>query len=217
METNGIKICFLGASYASSNNDGKTKNDYVTRVEDVDKLKSSILNLKSNCDFITVSMHAGTEYTRTPNQKQIDFAHSAIDFGADLVIGHHPHWIQTIEKYKNKYIFYSLGNFIFDQMWSEETKEGLVLKIQISKHQIPNNSSLPPLNLRGGEGAIPPATADDLQGTRIPAKLDKIELIPVIIENYSTPRPANEEETKRILEKINQKEKLLYESHVPLD
>jgi len=44
-------------------------------------------------------MHAGHEYTRTPNQMQVDFAHAAIDDGADMVIGGHPHWVQTIERY----------------------------------------------------------------------------------------------------------------------
>jgi len=208
IEQNGVKICFIGASYASINDSGKTTNDYVARIEDLDRLKSSILNLKSTCDFIVASMHAGTEYTTKPNQSQIDFAHKAIDFGADMVIGAHPHWVQTIEKYCPttssppfqggvsaesgrggygcKYIFYSLGNFIFDQMWSQETREGLTLKIQISK-------SNPPA---GGQ--------NELQGSKVPASLDSVELIPIIIDNYSTPRLADEKETKKILERIGE-------------
>ncbi|HQO27449.1 MAG TPA: CapA family protein [Candidatus Pacearchaeota archaeon] len=61
-------------------------------------------------------MHSGNECQYKPTQTQIDFVHSVIDAGADLVIGHHPHIIQPIEKYKHGYIFYSLGNFVFDQM-----------------------------------------------------------------------------------------------------
>jgi poly-gamma-glutamate synthesis protein (capsule biosynthesis protein) len=234
VDANGIKVCFVGASYASINDSGKIKNDYIARIEDIERLKNSIATAKTECDFVVATMHAGAEYTRMPNAAQINFAHAAIDAGADLVIGSHPHWVQNIERYNGKYIFYSLGNFIFDQMWSQETKEGLTLKITLSK-----NDSCSSLPLHEGElegvivgidsSAKPSTTSpnpssrgreyctDNLQGSRIPAKLDKIELIPVIIENYSTPRPANEEETKRILEKINQKEKLLYESHVPLD
>ena len=82
--------------------------------------------------------------------------------------------------------FYSLGNFIFDQMWSQDTREGLVLKIQLTKTPTPS-----------------------LQGTPVPAKLDSIELIPVIIDNYSTPRPTTETESKKILEKIDLKENIL--------
>jgi len=194
---NGIKICFTGASYASVNDNGKTTNNYVARIEDLSHLKSSILNLKSSCDFTVAVMHAGTEYTRKPNQAEMNFAHAAIDAGADLVIGGHPHWIQTTEEYKGKYIFYSLGNFIFDQEWSQDTKEGLILKIQVSKNQVSSKAI---------SGA---ATAEDLQGSRMAATLDKIELIPVVIENYSTPRPATPEEAKAILDKIGVTESVI--------
>jgi len=187
IEQNGMKICFLGAAYSSINDGGKTTNDYVARVDDIKNLKLKIENSKSLCDFVVISMHAGAEYTHTPNQIQIDFAHTAIDAGADMVIGHHPHWIQTIEKYNDKYIFYSLGNFIFDQMWSQDTREGLALKINLSKNLTAN-----------------------LQGPKISATLDKIELIPIIIENYSTPRPATEVEAKKILEKIDINETTLH-------
>lgn len=228
--SNGIKICFIGASYSSINDGGQAFNDYVARTQNLERLKSEILKLKSNCNFIIATMHAGTEYTRTPNSAQTTFAHAAINYGADMVIGAHPHWIQTIEKYcpatpsspgeekmsdalpldkigqsdgqmrsnceNPKYIFYSLGNFIFDQAWSQDTKEGLALKIQISKVQTQN-----PV-------APKAATADDLQGTRQPAKLDFVELIPVVIEN-SQPRPATDAETKKILLKINLNTKIL--------
>lgn len=186
IDANGLKICFVGASFSSINDGGKTKNDYVARIEDISELKSIILNLKSACGFIVATMHAGTEYTRTPNQAQINFAHAAIDGGADMVIGAHPHWVQTVEKYQNKYIFYSLGNFIFDQEWSQETKEGLTLKITVSK-----------------------APTSALQGSQTSAQIDSIQLLPVILENFSTPRPANEQETKNILKKIGQTDTVL--------
>jgi hypothetical protein len=149
-------------------------------------------------------MHAGTEYTRAPNAAQIAFAHAAIDDGADMVIGSHPHWVQTVEKYKNKYIFYSLGNFIFDQAWSQDTMEGLTLKITLSK--IGATPVSPSFSKEGAGGSS--LSADDLQGSRIPAELQSIELIPVIITN-SQPRPATADETKKILEKIGQNETLL--------
>lgn len=206
IEANGIKICFLGTSYASVNDGGKAINNHVARIEDRDKLKTSIAYSESVCDFTVVSMHAGIEYTHKPNQAQIDFARAAIDYGADMVIGHHPHWIQEIEKYcpappaasqsekmpvgqaesgcsNPKYIFYSLGNFIFDQMWSRETREGLAIKVTIT--------------------AVGAGHDLSLQGPRSPAQLESIELLPIIIDNYSTPRLAGEAESKKILEKIN--------------
>lgn len=64
-------------------------------------------------DLKIVQVHWGEEKADTPSEEQVDFAHRAIDMGADLVIGHHPHVLQGIEKYKGKYICYSLGNFCF--------------------------------------------------------------------------------------------------------
>ncbi len=237
---NGIKICFIGASYASINDGGKATNTYVARIEDTEKLKIQISNAKKTCDFIVATMHAGTEYVRKPNQAQIDFAHTAIDAGADMVIGAHPHWVQTIERYcpnsatiltsplaregapisigadegatncaNPKFIFYSLGNFIFDQMWSTDTREGLTLKINLSKT---GGCSPSPLArgdaLSASEGQR--GCTDSLQGNRQPTKLESVELIPIIIDNYSTPRPATETETKKILEKIDINETVLH-------
>jgi poly-gamma-glutamate synthesis protein (capsule biosynthesis protein) len=56
----------------------------------------------------------------------VTIGHLSIDWGADIVIGNHPHWYQGIEVYHGKLITYSHGNFVFDQMWSEETREGIV-------------------------------------------------------------------------------------------
>lgn len=98
---------------------------------DVDKMRTDIANLKNDdsINLIAVLMHAGTEYVLEPNWQQKEFARAAIDAGADIVVGHHPHWPQIFEYYKDKPIIYSLGNFVFDQMWSPETRQGLILKL----------------------------------------------------------------------------------------
>lgn len=196
VEVKGVRIGFVGASYASANDGGVGKNNYVARIEDTEKLQAAVSYLRTNADFVVVSMHAGEEYKREPNADQKSFARTAIDAGADMVIGGHPHWIQTIEKYKDKYICYSLGNFIFDQEWSRETKEGLTLMVSLSG--TPKNPINPNL-----------ASIDDLQGTKTAVSLKQIELIPVIIENYSQPRVANEQEAADILKKIGLSSKFI--------
>ncbi|MCL5435492.1 MAG: CapA family protein [Patescibacteria group bacterium] len=126
------KLCFLATSYASANDGGKSRNDYVARTDNLDRLRTSLAQMKTDgCEIIIASMHAGTEYTRTPNKTQTGFARAAIDFGADVVVGSHPHWVQPIERYGKGLIFYSLGNFIFDQEWSKATKQGLTVKLTI--------------------------------------------------------------------------------------
>ncbi len=181
IEKNGIKIAFIGASYSSVNDGGKTLNNYVARIEDVDRLTAQVSRLKSSVDFIVVTMHAGTEYTPKANQSQIDFARAAIDAGADIVIGAHPHWVQNKEIYKDKPIYYSLGNFIFDQDWSEETKKGLALKITLSK----------PVRSSKSRGSNNSATITDIQpsaGIQTPVTtIESIKEIPLYIKENCCP------------------------------
>jgi poly-gamma-glutamate synthesis protein (capsule biosynthesis protein) len=77
--------------------------------------------------------HWGAEYGLKSNKRQQDFAHALIDSGADLIVGSHPHVVQEIEPYNGKYIFYSLGNFIFDQYFSKNTQQGLALLLELSE------------------------------------------------------------------------------------
>ena len=107
-------------------------------------MTEAVKEAKQKADITIVSMHSGTEYRDKPNDSQIAFAHAAIDSGADLVVGHHPHVVQIMEKYRGKYIFYSLGNFVFDQPWSSETKEGLLIKAYFTKDGV-NRISLVPI------------------------------------------------------------------------
>ncbi|MFH1894806.1 MAG: CapA family protein [Patescibacteria group bacterium] len=92
-------------------------------------LKKDIESAKKSADIVIVSFHYGKEFTQGLSQNQIDFSKAAIDAGADLVVGHHPHVVQKYEIYKDKYIFYSLGNFVFDHNFSKETMQGLMVKI----------------------------------------------------------------------------------------
>jgi len=169
IETKGIKFAFLAyndtdivpASYEATNSHAGTA---FMRTE---KMAEAVKEAKQKTDFVIISMHAGIEYTDKPNDSQVNFAHAAIDAGADLVIGHHPHVVQTMEKYKGKYIFYSLGNFVFDQPQSQETKEGLAIKVYFAKDGI-----------------------------------NKISLLPVVMENLVQPRMTNQSEAEKILQRL---------------
>lgn len=91
----------------------------------------------SNPDnFLIVSMHWGEEYKLINSPAQQSLARKIIEAGGDLIIGHHPHVVQSIEKYQEKLIFYSLGNFIFDQYFSTETQEGLAVGLEIHSDKL---------------------------------------------------------------------------------
>lgn len=117
----GKKFGFLGYNEVGGGVQGLAQAD-------VNKLQQDIKELKRQVDFVIVAFHWGVEYTSIPTQQQKTFAHTAIDAGADLIIGNHPHWVQAVEQYKGKFITYAHGNFVFDQMWSQETREGVLGK-----------------------------------------------------------------------------------------
>ncbi len=165
---NGIKFGFLAYTYGTNTGPAGKDICYGTNLK---QLAENIKSLRPKVDYLIISSHMGIEYQRLPTTFQKDFAHTAVDSGADLVIGNHPHWVEPVEQYKNGWIFYAMGNFVFDQMWSEETKEGLTATMTFTNE----NNKL---------------------------SLQKIELKPVIIENFCCPRWADETETKKILEKI---------------
>jgi len=100
------------------------------------EISGRIEDAAKEAPIVIVSFHWGQEYQKENDQSQKYLAHLAVDKGADLVVGHHPHVVQNSERYKDGYIFYSLGNFIFDQSFSEETMEGLLLKVVIDDNGI---------------------------------------------------------------------------------
>ncbi|CAN5121705.1 capsular polyglutamate synthetase PgsA [soil metagenome] len=99
-------------------------------------ISKEITRLEPTCDFLIVFAHWGTEYKDTPTIAQTKEAHEFIDAGADLIIGAHPHVIQPVEIYKNKAIFYSLGNFIFDQDFSIATRVGLAVRLELTEDKV---------------------------------------------------------------------------------
>ena len=97
---------------------------------DVETITQKITD-EPNEYFVVVYAHWGDEYESEPNAGQIDIAHQFIDSGADIVIGSHSHVIQSKENYKGKWIYYSLGNFVFDQYFNDVVTCGAVITIEI--------------------------------------------------------------------------------------
>jgi poly-gamma-glutamate capsule biosynthesis protein CapA/YwtB (metallophosphatase superfamily)/uncharacterized membrane protein (UPF0127 family) len=152
-----------------------------TNIMDISKLQEDVLRARSEVDVLIVSMHSGTEYvTSKPNPRQTAFAYAAIDAGVDMVIGHHPHVLQPLEIYKGKYIFYSLGNFIFDQPWPD-TKESALMNMKISLIKSPQEFE--------GKWQIE---------TYAPT------ITPLIIQDFQPQKTVDVSKNKRILERFTQ-------------
>jgi poly-gamma-glutamate capsule biosynthesis protein CapA/YwtB (metallophosphatase superfamily) len=121
IDVRGVKFGFIGFNG-------------VGRAIDQTALRAGIARARQQADIVVVQFHWGKEYERQPMADRgvptpddpVNIGHLAIDLGADIVIGNHPHWYQGVEVYKGKLITYAHGNFVFDQMWSEETREGVI-------------------------------------------------------------------------------------------
>ena len=115
-QVDGTRVAFLGYNALGSN---ATK----------EKIKSGIQKAKKDgADLIVVSFHWGIEGDHYPTNLQKDVGHYAIDQGADLVLGHHPHVLQGVEQYKDSYIVYSLGNFCFGGNSNPSDKDTMIYR-----------------------------------------------------------------------------------------
>jgi len=123
-DINGIKIAFVSYNYYEFRGDlAKAQKAAIDEIKKVRPL----------ADIVIVLCHWGDEYKLNNNEAQKILAHQFIDQGTDLVIGSHPHVIQPIEIYNGKRIYYSLGNFIFDQYFDENVRNGLGVVVKINK------------------------------------------------------------------------------------
>ncbi|WP_432403579.1 CapA family protein [Wukongibacter sp. M2B1] len=95
-------------------------------------ISKDIKEAKEKADIVLVSFHWGEENMYYPNDVQKTLGRFAIDEGADIVVGHHPHVIQGIEEYKNKYIVYSLGNFCFGGNKNPKDKDTFIFQAEFT-------------------------------------------------------------------------------------
>ena len=119
-EINGLKIAFINY------------NQFVTEAKQK-TLKDIASTKKLSADIIILYTHWGEEYQQKPNERTVDLAHEFIDSGVSLIIGSHPHVVQSVEQYKGRMIYYSLGNFIFDQYFDAKTQSGLAVQLEIDE------------------------------------------------------------------------------------
>lgn len=135
MEINNKKLAFINYNQFVKNN--------------LAEILENIQNLKINNNYVFVYAHWGNEYSQSSTNQQ-NLAHQFIEAGADAVIGSHPHVVQKSEIYNGKKIYYSLGNFIFDQYFSADTQKGLLVELTIKDDQF-NFKDLPIVLLPNGQ------------------------------------------------------------------
>ncbi len=136
-------------------------------------LRSTLDSLKNSADFILLSFHWGREKSTVPKQYQRFFAHLAIDHGADLIIGHHPHVLQGFEIYKGKLIAYSLGNLAFSA-YSRSAVNSALLRVVFDSTGKLLYGRILPLNVDNAQVEFQPRPAEVERTRRIFAQLDSL-------------------------------------------
>ena len=175
VEVDGLRIAFLSYTdqlvnmFAGLYQAGVAYADVASITEDVGAARHV-------ADVVVVSIHSGLEYVDDPTAVQQELAHAAIDAGALLVLGHHPHTLQRLEEYGGGLIAYSLGNFVFDL----------------------DAEDLESLGSRAFETVV-------LYVTLTEGEIVDVRLAPVFIDPFENrPRPATENEAAAILERLGE-------------
>ncbi len=129
-EINGVRVATIGFTDVYPEKSNATDKRAGVLTMDPDLLFELIGKAKDanqgNADLVVVNANWGQEYDSEPSPRQQKLGRAMIDAGADIIVGHHPHVLQSVEAYKKGIIFYSLGNFVFDQGWTKTKDSALV-------------------------------------------------------------------------------------------
>jgi len=152
-EVQGIRLAFLGAVEQSTGvSDPALIDKPGMAVLDLDHLLEQIPRLHRECHHVIVSLHWGEERLDIPSPRQVAQARALIDAGASVVLGHHAHVLQGMERYKNGVIAYSLGNFLASEVyftdgdavrWNRKGRTGCLLQIELNAEGIAAVDQIP--------------------------------------------------------------------------
>ncbi len=106
-------------------------------------VKETVRKVSSQTDFTVISLHWGEELAEKPSEKQVKLAHDLVNWGADLIYGHHPHVLQGLELYEGKIIAYSVGNFIFTLSRDLQGRQSVILQVDLNNGGITGARVIP--------------------------------------------------------------------------
>ena len=131
-EINGVKIATIAVSDIIPKDFAARESKAGILTTKTLKYYQAVKDASEKADLVIANIHWGVEYGMTETEAQQQLARNLINWGVDVVIGSHPHVLQPVEKYGDGIIFYSMGNFVFDQGWSR-TKDSMVLNYYVDE------------------------------------------------------------------------------------
>jgi poly-gamma-glutamate synthesis protein (capsule biosynthesis protein) len=130
IDVRGTTIGFLASTDVGPNWLAATETKPGILLASDPDMATIVARAQEHVDILAMSVHWGNEYSPASTRQQ-KMARALVDAGVDIVVGHHPHVMQAVEEYNGKLIYYSLGNFIFDQYFSPHTMRGMVATVSI--------------------------------------------------------------------------------------
>ena len=161
LEIDGYKIAIMAYSFI----DDFINNSLYNKINSERKIRGDIKSIRDSVDLVILSLHWGYEYVPFPSPEQVEIGRKLIDCGADIILGGHPHVLQSYEIYKGKPIVYSLGNFIFDHTYIKSTQETAITKIRVDMNTKDINVEIIPIICDAKE--YYPIITDEKDGDKI--------------------------------------------------
>jgi gamma-polyglutamate biosynthesis protein CapA len=138
-DVEGLRVALL--SYCESQQ--YRLDEHIMPIIDYERIEQDVSNLKKDgYDILVISLHWGDEFIDYPSPTQVTLAHKIIDLGVHLILGHHSHTFQGIERYKNGLIAYSLGSFVKD-LWPRKLRESVILSCTLNRDSISHVDIIP--------------------------------------------------------------------------
>jgi len=142
VECKGLRLAFLAWTAVQCEGVIYREDAPGAAVYDPEQAEAAVRAARKRADIVIVSLHWGLEFTREPAEEQRRVAHRLIDAGADLIIGHHAHTPQPVERFRKGVIAYSLGNFVFDAP-TDRARHGLILRCELGPHGVGRVETIP--------------------------------------------------------------------------
>lgn len=169
VHANGAKVAFLSYSLTYPAEFFAGAATCGTAPGHASLYRDDIRQAGKRADYVVVSFHWGRELRNRPETYQVAAARAAIDAGADLVLGHHPHVLQGIERYRNGLIFYSLGNFAFGSR-SKASDRSIIARISLDRGV--KNAEIVPVNVLHREVGFQPLPLEGTKGMEVIKRLN---------------------------------------------
>jgi poly-gamma-glutamate synthesis protein (capsule biosynthesis protein) len=141
-------------------------------------LEADVRNVKMHCDVLVVSIHWGIEREPRPTEEQREIAHAIVDAGADVILGHHPHVLQGIERHGKGLIAYSLGNFNFGAN-TGGTRDSVILQVKLTREGVRGHRVLP-VRVFPPETRFRPWLLEGDDAARVLARMERLSAFPPV-------------------------------------